>query len=406
MSAAALTRAVSPRWTAGSSQTWWSPCRASALSRSIRLSTAARAPSAVRTSRKRASRWGFSVRSPKALAQDGAGPGVAERLGAGQGEGDQIGVLALPYVVTHRFARSPRVAEDAEEVVAELEGQPGPPARQAQRADQGGGRAAQGRAQLQGAFGAVEGALETGHAQRRRRREAPLGLGVQIEELAGHHLRAHRPPRLLDPLPGRPLRQRLGEHVVGPGQREVAGEGRHRRPVRLGAAEHPLAPVAAGEVDVEGRAAAAQRGVVHQVVVDQRAGLEQFQGPGEPEGGGLVAVPRAPSGGAPAPPQEGGARPFAPVQREPCDIGGQPGAEEAVEAAGLLAPAVGVAPQGLLETAAELAVGSCRFAAGRGGRQVRVRRPPVGAAGTVTAAGAGTGRGHRAFRTRSRPARR
>ena len=67
------------------------------------------------------------------------------------------------------------------------------------------------------------------------------------------------------------------QHVVGPHQGEVAEQdgGRRAEPGR------PAAPggggVPAGERDVHRRAAAARGGGVHQVVVHERAGLDQLQ---------------------------------------------------------------------------------------------------------------------------------
>ena len=67
------------------------------------------------------------------------------------------------------------------------------------------------------------------------------------------------------------------QHVVGPRQGEVAEQDRGRGAEPGGPAAPARGGVPAGERDVHGRAAAAGGGGVHEVVVHERAGLDQLQ---------------------------------------------------------------------------------------------------------------------------------
>jgi hypothetical protein len=138
-----------------------------------------------------------------------------------------------------------------------------------------------------------------------------------VEELPAQHLGAHRLPR--DGQPGGRVGGQAGraDHVVGPGQRQVAEQdrgggaepGRRPAPVRVG--------VPAGELDVHRRLAAPGGRGVHQVVVDERARLQQLQRADRAHHGrrrrAVLVAARAP----PAPPGEQGAHPLAAVEHEP-----------------------------------------------------------------------------------------
>ena len=103
---------------------------------------------------------------------------------------------------------------------------------------------------------------------------------------------------------------RVGVEVVAPAQAEVAGEDRPGDTEAVGVAvPEPLA-VGPGEGPVHGRLAAAGLAVVHDVVVDERGGLEELHRGGEGDRTLVVVAP----GGAPAPVGEPGPQPLAALQ--------------------------------------------------------------------------------------------
>jgi hypothetical protein len=137
---------------------------------------------------------------------------------------------------------------------------------------------------------------------------AAARLLEEVQVLPGHQLGAHH---VVDGLAAsdRVVREASGQQdLVRPRQAQVAEQdGRPdaealRRPEPLGAAVH------AGEATVRGGQAAARVGAVHHVVVDEGAGLEEFQRGGCTEG--RIVVGSVARGTAKAPVAEGGPQPL------------------------------------------------------------------------------------------------
>ena len=148
--------------------------------------------------------------------------GVAAPLGALQRDGEQQRALAFAQVVARGLAGDGRVAEHAEEVVAELEGDADVGPEPAVAVDQLGPGPRQRRAEVQRPFDGVRGGLVAVDAQRRGLRRIAGGLVEDVEVLAAQQLGAHRAPRHSRPHE-RVLRQAARvEHVVGPHHGEVA----------------------------------------------------------------------------------------------------------------------------------------------------------------------------------------
>ena len=259
------------------------------------------------------------VRGPgPAVLDEGRGRGdlVSIGLGVGQHAAEErpaVGVAALPgqcqqhrplalaQIITGGLAGAGRVAEDAELVVAQLEGDPGG---LAQFREPGGGLAlgrepAQDRADEQGAHDGVAGRLAAHHRQGGRFHclaggnvvgilvGQGQGLGPHIQVLAERHLLRHGveggPRRRTGR--GRALGQGGPELGARGGQEQVAQEDRRAAAVRLGVAEPAGSLVRGGEAAVgSGQAPAGERGV-DDVVVDEGARLVELQGRAQPSAG-------------------------------------------------------------------------------------------------------------------------
>ena len=130
------------------------------------------------------------------------------------------------------------------------------------------------------------------------------GFIADVEELATEHLGAHcRPDRAhscgrLGADPG------FSDHVVRPGQGQVAEENGDGLAEVRGVAAPLLASVLVLEFDVNGREAAPGRGCVDDVVVDERAGLHQFEGGARTNHRVCVLPVRVASGAEPSRPGE------------------------------------------------------------------------------------------------------
>ena len=149
------------------------------------------------------------------------------------------------------------------------------------------------------------------------------GFGDDVEVLAAEYLGADVRPDPLHPAltVGRQVRTR--DDVVGPNQGQIAEQDR-RRPAELvgGPAPAPVA-VQIGELHVRGRHTAAGGRVVDHVVVNQRAGVQQFQRGEQPEYPVVDAVLR-PGGDRPiAPVRESRTQPLAAAQHEVLQRGDQ-----------------------------------------------------------------------------------
>ena len=129
---------------------------------------------------------GGEVGAERAVEEGGVGGG-----GGVEGEGDQHGALALDQVVAGGLAGGGRVAEDAEQVVAELERLAQRQAERRQlRASSSGRGAGERGADVQRPLDGVLRGLVAQHGHRGVDVGAAAGLDRHVEELPGDHLRA------------------------------------------------------------------------------------------------------------------------------------------------------------------------------------------------------------------------
>ena len=142
------------------------------------------------------------------------------------------------------------------------------------------------------------------------RDRAALGAD-QVEVLAADHLGPQRGEQAQHR--GEPVRAQPGvtQGGVGPGE-GLETEDERRRPAELGARAWPAVPaVRAGQPDVRGGLPAPDGRAVHQVVTDERAGVQQLDRAADPQGGvGIGPGGRAP-GGPVSPVDERRAEPLA-----------------------------------------------------------------------------------------------
>ena len=210
-------------------------------------------------------------------AERGVQPGGIRRGRAVQGQGHQDGALALDEVVAGRLAGGGRVSEDAEQVVAQLEGLAEREPEGAEDAQLLLAASCQRRADVQRSLDGVlrglvaqhgHGGIDVGHAP---------GLHRDVEELAGDHLgaaavedveRGHDPVARQTAVP---------QQLVGPAQQQVTQQDRGGRAVLLRVAPPAVPPVLGREAAVGRRPAAPGVGGVHVVVVHQGAGVQQLQ---------------------------------------------------------------------------------------------------------------------------------
>ena len=108
-------------------------------------------------------------------------------------------------------------------------------------------------------------------------RSAAARLLEQVEELAGHDLGPHAVVDHLRPGQGLGAEARPVQDLVGPGQAQVAEQDRRPLPEPVGVPAPARRAVHAREASVGRCPTAAQVGVVHHVVVDQGARLQQLQ---------------------------------------------------------------------------------------------------------------------------------
>lgn len=122
-----------------------------------------------------------------------------------------------------------------------------------------------------------------------------------------------------------------------------------------------------GDVGVQGEPSATQPGAVHDIVVDQRAGLDQFEGSADTQGGPRLGGPS--TARAQGPPHEARTHELAAVQGETRDALGQIPGEHRVEGGG----AFGARRQQALQHAShgpwDVTVDGLQFACA--GRQMR-----------------------------------
>ena len=225
---------------------------------------------------------------------------------------------------------APRVAEDAQHVVAQLERLPQRQAVPGQEALLSGGPR-DGGAQLQGAFDRVLGRFVADDplsgpdllrdredlTGRPGRGPGQAALGVdQVEVLPADHLRPQRGEQAEHR--GQPLRaqSRVTQGGVGPGE-GLQAEDERGRAAEPGTWSRPAVPASrASQPDVRGGLPAPDGRAVHQVVADQRAGVQELDRAAHPQGGVGVGSSRRASGGPVSPVDESRAEPLARTTHE------------------------------------------------------------------------------------------
>ena len=120
-------------------------------------------------------------------------------VGDVQRECHQQRALALPQVVPGGLAGDLRIAEDPEEVGAQLERDADGGAEAPVGRDQLRRRAGERGAEVQRSFHGVGGGLEPAHPKRRLDVPAAAGLTPGVQELPAEHLGAHRRPHRSHP---------------------------------------------------------------------------------------------------------------------------------------------------------------------------------------------------------------
>ena len=150
---------------------------------------------------------------------------------------------------------------------------------------------------------------------------------------------------------------------------------RARSPARIAAASAEARPVRRihavgvlrGDVGVQGESSATQPGAVHDVVVNQRAGLDQFERGADAQGGLRLRGPS--TARAQGPPQEARTHELAAVQGETRDALGQILREHRVEGGGAFGALRQQALQHASHSPRDVTVDGVRFA--RAGRRMR-----------------------------------
>ena len=135
-----------------------------------------------------------------------------------------------------------------------------------------------------------------------------------------------------------------GDDVVGPHQREVAEQDRRRHAELFRGAVPVAAAVLVGEQPVHGRQPAAGGRGVDDVVVHQRAGVQQLERREQPQHDRLDRVIGGVGHRAPAPVGERRAQPLAAAQHELFEGGGQLGVVGA-DVGGVAAAIAEIVPQ-------------------------------------------------------------
>ena len=221
------------------------------------------------------------------------------------GQGEQQRPLALAQVVARGLAGHRGVAEHPEQVVAQLERHPDVRPEAAVTGHQVRFRTGDRRAEVQWPFDGVRGRLVAVDLQCGARRRIAGGLDEHVEVLPAEHLRAHRLPRGRRAGGGVGVQSGTAQHVVGPDQGEVAEQDGGRGAEPGGPPAPRRVGVPAGEGDVHGRAAPAGGGGVHEVVVHERARLDQLQRGHRAQHRVDRRAVRVAARAAPAPPREG-----------------------------------------------------------------------------------------------------
>ena len=174
----------------------------------------------------------------------------------------------------------------------------------------------EGGADVDRALDGVLGGLVAQHRHRRLDVRPAARLHGDVEELARDDLVA---ALLEDGQPGSDLlggEAAVAQHVLGPAEQQVAEQDRGGGAVLLGVAAPPGGTVLGLERAVGRGPAAPGVGGVHEVVVDERAGVQHLQGGARP-GQRRVVVDRRPDGPV-APVAEGRPEPLAPADRRTC----------------------------------------------------------------------------------------
>ena len=203
-------------------------------------------------------------------------PGALSGRGHLTGQYHHACRLALTQVTAARLAGDGRPAEDAEYVVAKLERLAHQLSVLAEDAQHLLAAAGQRGAQLQRAADRVVTGLAPGHVEHVVQAGAAPGVVDQVGELPDGQLAAQRVVPGPAPAQRRRAETAVAQQLFRPHQAQIGEQDRSRFTEALGRAAQPLGAVPVGEARVDGRAAAAQRGPVHNVVLQQGEGVHQF----------------------------------------------------------------------------------------------------------------------------------
>ena len=206
--------------------------------------------------------------------------GSTEQRCPRQGEQDRL--LALDEIAAGGLARSDRIAEHAEQIVPQLEPDADGRSVPAQRIDERRRSSAEGGAQMQRSLDRVGRRLVPVDHQGVGGRQPGVGGFVdrdpQVQQLATEHLGTHRPPRRSGSRRMPESVEPVVEQVVRPGQGKISEQQRGGRPEVGRVAGPTVAGMGLLHRAVHAGLPAADVRVVDDVVVDQGAGLDEFQG--------------------------------------------------------------------------------------------------------------------------------
>ena len=236
-----------------------------------------------------------------------------------EGAQHEHGALAFAQIRCAALAGDGGVAEQAEHVVAHLEGH-------ANGVAIGGEstcrcrvvHAGEGMPDGQRASDRVTPGLQQRHPSSGRVVGGIEAIQAQVEVLPGHDLHSQRRERSPGALQHVDRQRSAIDEIVGPHEGEIAGEDRRARAVPLGIPRQPPVVMHAGESALRCRPAAATMRAVHHVVVEQGEGVQHLHGGGDVEHAGILG----PAGSAMAPVDERRAQALAAGGDQPGDLRG------------------------------------------------------------------------------------
>ena len=230
------------------------------------------------------------------------------------------GGLALGEVSPGRLAGDFGRAEHPEDVIAHLERFADQAAVAAQRLEQiiaSGHR----RTDLQRPAHGVVTRFARGDVEHGFQRGQGCGVVGDVGDLADGEFDPHGVVVRPGPFQRGGRHSAVAHHLLGPHQAEIGEQNRHRRAESCRRAGQTPVAVPLGEPDMRGGPATAQRGVVHDVVLQQGEGVQQVQaGAGAQRGpvGAHVGIGAA----QPAQVHEGGAQALTAVEQSDEHVGG------------------------------------------------------------------------------------